>query len=205
MADTRKISGISYPTDPKTILHDSELKGLFRAFAKKIYIEESIAFIEAVESRFDPKVLYKAFISDDAKMQINIPGSIKLPADALAKRAATDPEVWKDRAWRGIIEDAWDNVYQLLSSDSVPRFYASKEFRDHHEAALRKKLTGVDKAAKLLGVKDVKALTELTFQMRLDGADSPKAKALSEKLIKQENLRMKADAMIAGLKKAGFI
>jgi hypothetical protein len=105
MADTKKISGIAYPTDPKTLLRDSELKGLFRAFAKKIYIEESIAFIEAVESRFDPKVLYKAFISDDAKLQINIPGSIKQPADALAQRAAADPEIWKDGAWRGIIGD----------------------------------------------------------------------------------------------------
>lgn len=205
MADTCKISGISYPTQPKALLQDSALKGLFRAFAKKAMVDENIAFIEAVETRYDPKVLYKAFISDDAKLQINIPGSIKQPADALAQRAAKDPEVWKDRAWRDIFEAALDSVEALLSNDAVPKFYKSQEFRAHHEAALRKKMTGVDKAAKLLGVKDVKTLGELAFQMRLDGPTSPKAKALSEKLVKQENLRMKADAMLEALKKAGFI
>lgn len=205
MADTKKISGISYPADPKALLQHSDLKSLFRAYAKQIYCDENITFIEAVEKRYDPKVLYKGFISTDAQLQVNLPSSIREPADALARRAETDPEAWKDREWRDIIKDAWDNIYGILTTDTVPGFYNSKVFGAYHEAALRKKLVGVDKAAKVLGIKDVKTLTELAFQIRLDGADSAKAKALSEKLIKQEKLSMKTDAMIAGLKKAGFL
>lgn len=205
MADTRKISGIVYPNVPKAILQHSDLKSLFRAFAKRTLVDENITFTEAVEKRYDPKMLYKGFISSDAQLQINISSGVKSRADALAKRAANDPEAWKDRAWRSVIEDALDEVDRLLETDAVPKFYDSKEFREYHEAAVRKKMPSIDKAAKLLGVKDAKTLGELAFLIRLDGPGSPKAKALSEKLIKQENLRMKADAMLDALKKAGFI
>ncbi|MBX3604084.1 MAG: hypothetical protein KF788_02365 [Piscinibacter sp.] len=197
-----KINGIPYADNVSDILSDTTLKKAFLAFAKRTAVDENTSFLLAADGRIDPKLLYGSFFSSSGNMSINIPGTLRDKADALARQ---NPPDWSANSWARVIQEARGEIVALLNQHSLALFWKSREFLDIHEPAVRRQIKGLDKAASVLGIKNKNLLEELLFRIRLNGPDSTEAKTASDKLITAEKLAMKRDALLKALKSAGFL
>lgn len=191
----QKIGIVSYPDNITAIMADRKLGVAFRAFVKSQLADENTRFLDA---NYDPRMLYKNFLKPGSKWEINISGDLRAQAIKLG-----DVSDWKNKAWKNIIRDGQSVCLRLLDRNFLSRFWDSKEFLEHHRKAAEARMKGDPrKAASLLGISDVKTLRELTIAIAA-GFDR-EAKKLSDKLVKAEKLKMRADVLLKELRRAGF-
>jgi hypothetical protein len=84
--------------------------------------------------------------------------------------------------------------------DGIGSFLASPEYKDY---MVKEKMGDPTKAAKILGIKDVKKLTS-AMEAQATG-DTKTAKKLFEALAKQEKIKTKYDDMVKNLKSSGLM
>ncbi len=191
----KKLGNQTYPDTIPTMMSDGKLGPVFRAFVKSRYADENTAFLDA---NYDPKKMYNTFIKSGAPREINIAHTLRHKAERIGETAD-----WKHRDWKGIIRNCANTCETLLDSNFKLAFWSSKPFLAHHAARVTAKMTGdPKKAAKLLGIGDVKTLTDLIFNIAA-GFDTEAAK-LSDKLVKAEKLKMKSAVLMRELKRAGL-
>jgi hypothetical protein len=181
------------PGDPKNIDQikaDAKMMGAYLAYAKRRAILNEVTFYFA---KGNPEGLYSRYLDPKAKEAVNVDAKVTNPAKLLAGK-----EDWKNPAWTKIIASGKDQVASALNGD-IAGFMKSAEYADYLK---KEKMGDPTKAAKLLGIKDVKALKQ-GMEMMATGNESG-AKKIFEKIAKDEKLKDKAEAMMKALEKAGM-
>lgn len=179
------------PMDLDKIKKDAKLCAALMAHMKSGYTLENFLFYYA---KGNPEGLYTKFLSPKSKQQVNLPSKIQKPADELAKKGD-----WKNKEWDKILKSARLDIKNLVQKDVLPRFYTSKEYKDY---CAKEKMGDPKKAAKLLGVSDIKLLTE-AMEAAATG-DSKKAESLLKNLAKKEKMKDDAKNLLKSLEKAGL-
>ena len=122
----KRYGTITYPDTIDTIVADSTFVKVFFSHLVAELSPEHLLFYMA---GFDPETTYPAFIKLDAPHQINISAAQREPMDALA--AAGD---WTNVAWVKHLAEARREANQLMTADSLSRFWKSGAFLRHHKS-----------------------------------------------------------------------
>lgn len=177
--------------DLDKIKKDAKLCGALMNHMKKEHTLENFQFYYA---KGNPEGLYARFISPKSKEQVNLPAKIQKAADTLAKRGD-----WEHKEWPKILKAAKRDIKGLVENDVLPRFYQSKFYKEY---CVKQKMGDPKKAAKLLGISNVKLLTEAMAAAAM--GDNKEAEKLMAKLIKEEKMKDKAKDLLNTLEKAGL-
>ncbi|MGY8746731.1 MAG: hypothetical protein ACKVHR_01550 [Pirellulales bacterium] len=175
------------PKDLLVIKKDSKLCAALIAFMTRTQSVENVMFFF---NKGNAAALYPKYIADSAKTQVNLPGKIKQLADKLSSN-------FDDKAWAALLTLAKKDIKKLVEADVLPRFYKSKEYYDY---AKKNKMGDPKKAAKLLGINNVKLLTEAMGQLAC--GNKAQGTKLLKKLIKEEKMKESADRMVEALEKS---
>ncbi len=177
--------------DLDKIKKDAKLCGALMNHMKKEHTLENFLFYFA---KGNPEGLYAKFISPKAKDQVNLPSKIQKAADTLAKRGD-----WEHKEWPKILKAAKRDIKGLVEGDVLPRFYKSKFYMEY---CAKEKMGDPKKAAKLLGISNVKLLTE--GMVAVASGNTKEAEKLLTKLAKEEKMKEKAKDLISTLEKSGL-
>jgi hypothetical protein len=124
---------------------------------------------------------------------------VNLPSEILSKlREQAEAEEWGEM--KNTMKKAKERIKQLVERDVLPRFYASKEYVNYLK---KEKMGDPSKAAKILGISNVKLLTR-AMQAAAEGEDA-EAKKLFEQLAKEEELKENYAQIVKALEKAGML
>lgn len=67
------------------VLANKEMLALFMAYAKKVKIDNELDFVIAVANKDNPLTIYKDYVSERGKYQVNISGALRKPLDEMAE------------------------------------------------------------------------------------------------------------------------
>jgi hypothetical protein len=109
------------PNKLQTIVKDAKLLAAALQYTKRTLTEETLQFYLA---KGEPKVVYERFVSNDAPMQVNLPGPITGPMHQLAEK-----KDWTNAAWKNHLDKAKESIAGLWEHDAGKRFLESAEFR----------------------------------------------------------------------------
>jgi hypothetical protein len=137
--------------------------------------------------------LYPKYIDPDADQAVNVSDKVVKAARLLAAQNDFD-----NKAWDTILKNAKAEVGHTLTNETM-KFYSSDAYKEYVK---KERMGDPAKAAKLLGISDVKKLTAAMEAMAVD--DKKTAEKLFGEIAKKEKLQMKAEQMIKNLKAAGF-
>jgi hypothetical protein len=180
------------PTAFDAIKKDAKLCAALMGYMNRTYSIESFKFYY---DKGNAAGIYPKYIEDKAPLQVNIKAKTKKAADLLAKTGDFD-----NKAWEKIISKAKEEVQDMCRLDVFPEFYKSKEYQDYCK---KEKMGDPKKAAKVLGISNIKLLTQ-AMEAAATG-DDKEAKKLLEKLAKEEKIKSDYEAMIKALEKANLI
>jgi hypothetical protein len=173
------------------IKNDPKVMGAYLAYAKRrITLNEVLFFFD----KGNAAGIYPKYLDKKSANAANVSSAVTDPAKVLA-----DANDFANPKWAGIIQAGKIEVGQALQAD-VPTFLKSPEYK----AYLRKEKMGdPSKAAKLLGIKDVKKLTAAMEEIA--AGNKAVAERLFADLIKAEKMKQKAADVMKALEKSGLV
>lgn len=201
------IGNKKYPTTVEGVMAKATLGKMFR---EQLKAEHNLSHLEFLEARFDPMELYRRYLDRNAPDAINVSNAIFEAASALKDK-------WEDAGWSKVVDDARDEVDEMLCFDSLGRFYNSAPFKAYHEAQGGTPLKLGDapfddepdrlppkivQAAKRLDIENVEGLRLYIGALEQHGAE--KAKPAGQKLLRAEGLSIKLATVNEFLFRAGF-
>jgi len=179
-----------HPQTLEAIKRDAKMMAAYLAYAKRrVTLNEVMFYLNKGNARS----LYPRYIDPNAKDAVNIGAKPMDAATALAER-----EDWDNKAWVAVLALAKKHVGSALSDD-IPAFCLSPEYKAY---LAKTKMRDPRKAAKFLGIDDVKTLTK-AMEAQVTG-ETALAKKLFDKLVKAEKLKVKSIVLMQQLKKAGL-
>lgn len=166
------INGIAYPDEPTDILSDRTVGPLFKRFLISEFNDDIVMFFQG---RFDPKKIYKVFLSGSGRKRLNLPGPIYDQAETLANAGN-----WKMKPWATLLSEVWESLNFLISQNYKQRFYSSDPFKECHALQLADK--EAKRIAREVGTKDIKAMKNAIRALALSATrDANKIVAESQK------------------------
>ncbi|MEO1602099.1 MAG: hypothetical protein AAFU49_16880 [Pseudomonadota bacterium] len=181
------------PNNPQTldaIKRDAKMMAAYMAYAKRRVMLNEVLFYF---NKGNARSLYPRYIDRKAKDAVNISAKPMKAATALAER-----EDWDNKGWAAVLASAKKDVGSALNLD-IPAFCLSPEYKTY---LAKTKMGDPKKAAKTLGIDDVRTLTK-AMEAQVTG-DKALAKKLFEKLVKAEKLKAKPIVLMQQLEKAGL-
>lgn len=180
------------PGDLPGIKKNAKLAAALLMYMKKEHNDENFMFYF---DKGNPEAIYKKYIAKGAKQEVNLPSKVSGPCYKLG-----DAADWDNKAWSKLLTDAKSEINGLCIRDVIPRFYKSTEYENFCKS---ERMGDPTKAAKLLGIKNVKLLTQaMTAAVTGEKRESI---VLFGKLAKEEKLQENAEAIYKALTKAGLI
>ncbi|MCB1340748.1 MAG: hypothetical protein KDK24_06725 [Pseudooceanicola sp.] len=141
------INGLAYPDTPEDILADRNIGPLFKRFMVSEFNEDIVMFLQG---RFDPKKIYKVFLSQGSRKQLNLSNDLFAQADTLAKAGNSSL-----RPWAKLLQEVHARLTSLVQQDHSDRFFLSDKFLECHALLLAR--AKARKVARTVGTKNVKA------------------------------------------------
>src|SRR5689334_16021808 len=179
------------PETLEDIKANSKMMAAYLSYAKRMVYETEVLFYF---DKGNAAAIYPKYIDPKSSKAANIDSK----TIRLAKELA-DNDDFNNPKWKEIITGGKREVAKQLTGD-FGGFIGSKEYSNY----LRKEKMGdPTKAAKVLGIKDVKKLTKAMEAMVDD--DKQEGHRLMAELAKSEHLIAKVADMIKALEKAGFV
>jgi hypothetical protein len=139
--------------------------------------------------------IYPKYIDSKSPQAANLSSVVTDPADELAGKGD-----FANPKWAEILKKGKDEIAHAVGTDVGMGFIASPEYKDYLK---KEKMGDPTKAAKVLGIKDVKKLTK-AMEAAATGNKKEAEKLLGE-LAKAEKLAQKAADMLKALEKAGLV
>ena len=195
MSDTKiQIGTKTYPGDVEGMMKHREMSKLLHEVAVSKHSPQHTAFLNALFTGKKIAILYNAFIKEGSQFEINI--SSDLRKDMTRMGAEAD---WSNPDWKQKLNQARAMSIMHVRDNILDDFFTSETFRKF----VFSKTGSPQKAAKLLGIRDHKALGDVIIAQILEKPGNAKKKM--EKLAKKEKLKDKADAVMKVLANAGFV
>jgi hypothetical protein len=139
--------------------------------------------------------IYPKYFVPTSSQAANLSAKVVAPAKELA-----DKNDFANPKWPAILDAAKREIVEAVGTDIGLGFIASPEYK---EFLIKEKMGDPTKAAKVLGIKDVKKLT--AAMVATAGGDKKLGEKLFADLAKSEKLAAKAADMIKALEKAGLV
>jgi hypothetical protein len=179
------------PESLEDIKADPKMMAAYLAYSKRRYTDNEVLFYF---DKGNAAGIYPKYLDPKSSKAANISAKVTDPAKELA-----DKDDFGNAKWKGIIEAGKKEVASALTGDIV-KFVESPEYKSY----LRKEKMGdPKKAAQILGITNVKKLTE-AMEAAADG-DKREAEKLLGELVKSEKLIARAADMMKALEKAGLV
>ncbi|MBY6138054.1 hypothetical protein KUV26_01250 [Leisingera daeponensis] len=183
------------PKEPKVvgdILKDKKMTAAYMDYCKRRYCLNEFMF---TQNKGNPESLWTRYMDQKkGKEPVNITSKTHLAAKALA-----DKGDFKSGDWKKIIETGKKEVVLMLNKD-VMGFTGSDEYKKY---VAENGMGDPQKAAKLLGITDVKKLKEVMVNVAVD--DRKTAEKLWKELAKKEKILEDYKAISSSLKKANLV
>ncbi|MFY0309293.1 hypothetical protein ACFMBG_05270 [Leisingera sp. D0M16] len=183
------------PKEPKVvgdILKDKKMTAAYMDYCKRRYCLNEFMF---TQNKGNPESLWTRYMDQKkGKEPVNITSKTHLAAKALA-----DKGDFKNGDWKKIIAAGKDEVVKMLNKD-VMGFTGSDEYKKY---VAENGMGDPKKAAKLLGITDVKKLKDVMVNVAVD--DKKTAEKLWKELAKKEKIIEDYKAMSSALKKASLV
>lgn len=168
-----------------------KMMAAYLAYSKRRYTENEVLFYF---DKGNAAGVYPKYIDPKSSKAANLSAKVVTPAKELA-----DKDDFNNPKWKKILEDGKDEVGDALTGD-IGTFVESPEYKKYLR---QEKMGDPTKAAKMLGIKDVKKLTKAMEEMA-DG-NKPEGLKLLTELAKTEKLIAKAADMMKALEHAGLV
>ncbi|MEM9148511.1 MAG: hypothetical protein AAGC57_20305 [Pseudomonadota bacterium] len=156
------IDGIEYPSAWKELIRDGDLLGVFKVYAKKAAIWESVLFLGYP---INPSKHYAVFISPKSSNAVNISGALRQKMIDLWDAG----DYGRDPAWAGHIKAAKLEVEKLINADHLEfkgcHFWRSAHFKKYHAIMLDKQAARAETGGRKL---DRKKLGTIGFENHAD-------------------------------------
>jgi hypothetical protein len=179
------------PKDLDKIKKDSKLCAALMIHMKKELNDENFFFYF---DKGNPDALYKKYLAKGSPKEVNIPGGLSNDIKKLG-----DKGDWKNKEWSKLIKKAKVEIHKMVKRDVFGRFYKGDAYKDYLK---KEKMGDPKKAAKLLGISNVKLLTQAMGAAAV--GDTKKAETLLGKLAKEEKIKDNAKSLLKALEKAGL-
>lgn len=183
------------PKEPKVvgdILKDTKMTAAYMDYCKRRYCLNEFMF---TQNKGNPESLWTRYMDQKkGKEPVNITSKTHLAAKALA-----DKGDFKSGDWKKIIETGKKEVVLMLNKDLMG-FTGSDEYKKY---VAENGMGDPKKAAKLLGITDVKKLKEVMVNVAVD--DRKTAEKLWKELAKKEKILEDYKAISSSLKKANLV
>jgi len=179
---------------PRTIdeiKKNPKMMAAYLAYAKKRMLLNEVMFYF---DKGNAEALWPKYINPKAKLAVNVDANVTKAGAQLA--AAND---WGNPLWARIIAMGKTQVGDSLI-DGIGTFLASPEYKEYQ---VKENMGDPTKAAKVLGISDVKKL-KAAMEAQATG-DTKTAKKLFEALAKQEKMKVKYEDMVKNLKSSGVM
>lgn len=177
------------PDDLDEVKKNPKLCAALMEYMKRTQCDENFFFYF---DKGNAEALYEKYLSHDAKMQVNLPAPLDRRVQALK-------DDFTHRDWDKLLKDCRKSIKELVESDTLPAFYQSREF----EKYVRKERMGdPKKAAKLLGIENVKLLEEAMLAAAM--GDAREADGLLKQLAREEHMKEETAAIRKALENYGF-
>lgn len=179
------------PESLEDIKADAKMMAAYLAYSKRRYTDNEVLFYF---DKGNAAGIYPKYIDPKGQKPANINSKTTAQAKELA-----DNNDFGNAKWKSIIEAGKREVASSLTGD-IGKFIDSPEYKSY----LRKEKMGdPKKAAQILGITNVKKLTE-AMETAADGNKREAEKLLGE-LAKSEKLIARAADMMKALEKAGLV
>jgi hypothetical protein len=179
------------PESLEDIKADSKMMAAYLAYSKRRYTDNEVLFYF---DKGNAAGIYPKYIDPKSQKAANLSGKVVTPAKELA-----DKDDFGNAKWKGIIATGKKEVSDALTGD-IGSFISSPEYKGYLK---KEKMGDPSKAAKVLGIKNVKKLTE-AMEATANG-DKQEGQRLLGELAKQEKLIARAADMMKALEKAGLV
>jgi hypothetical protein len=180
------------PTSPDDIKKDAKMMAAYLAYAKRRHILNEVKFYF---NKGNAASLWPGYLDPDGSDPVNVSSKITKAGKMLA-----DQNDFDNAAWSKIIASAKKEVAYTLTDELKDGFLASKEYKEY---VAENRMGDPKKAAKLLGISDVKKLTD-AMKAQATG-DSKTAAKLFGEIAKKEKLKDDAKALMKALDSAGLV
>jgi len=170
---------------------DPKIMAAYLDYSKRRYTLNEVLFYF---DKGNAAAIYPKYIDPKSAKAANLSSKVINPAKELA-----DKDDFSSPKWKAILQTGKEEVASALTGD-IGTFIESPEYKKY----LRKEKMGdPTKAAKLLGIKDVKKLTT-ALEVAAEG-DKREGERLLGELAKSEKLIARAADMMKALERAGMV
>jgi hypothetical protein len=170
---------------------DPKLMAAYLDYSKRRYTLNEVLFYF---DKGNAAAIYPKYIDSKSAKAANLSGKVTNPADELA-----DKDDFSNPKWKGILAAGKAEVASALTGD-IGVFVESPEYKSYLK---KEKMGDPTKAARLLGIKDVRKLTQ-AMEEAADG-DKREGERMLAELAKSEKLIARAADMMKALERAGFV
>ncbi|MCL5775654.1 hypothetical protein M1105_01415 [Limibaculum sp. FT325] len=179
------------PRNVDEIKKNPKMMAAYLAYAKRRATLNEVMFYF---DKGNAQGVWPKYLDPKAKLAVNVDGKVTTAGGKLA--AAGD---WGNALWPKIIALGKTQVGDALNGD-IGTFVASNEYKEYQ---VKENMGDPTKAAKVLGISDVKKL-KAAMEAQATG-DTKTAKKLFEALAKQEKMKVKYEDMVKNLKSSGVM
>ncbi|WP_291731081.1 hypothetical protein [Leisingera sp. F5] len=173
------------------ILKDKKMTAAYMEYCKRRYCLNEFMF---TQNKGNPDSLWTRYMDQKkGKEPVNITSKTYNAAKVLAEKGD-----FKSGDWKKIIATGKDEVVKMLNKD-VMGFTGSDEYKKY---VAENGMGDPKKAAKLLGISDVKKLKDVMVNIAVN--DKKSAEKLWKDLMKKEKILQDFKTIMGNLKKAGL-
>lgn len=180
------------PATLEDVKANPKMMAAFLAYSKRRHTLNEVLFYF---DKGNAAGIYTKYIDPKSPQAANLSGPVLNPAKELA-----DKGDFANPKWQAILQAGKNEIAGAVGTDVGLGFIASPEYKDYLK---KEKMGDPTKAAKVLGIKDVKKLT--AAMQAAAGGDKKQAEKLLVELAKSEKLAAKAADMMKALEKAGLV
>lgn len=179
------------PESLEDIKADPKMMNAYLAYAKRRQTLNEVLFYF---DKGNAAAIYPKYIDPKSQKAANVSSKVLNPAQELA-----DKDDFGNAKWKSIIELGKKEVGSALNGE-VYKFVESPEYKGYLK---KEKMGDPKKAAQILGITNVKKLTE-AMEAAAEGNKKEGEKLLGE-LAKSEKMIARAADMMKALEKAGLV
>jgi hypothetical protein len=180
------------PQTLEDVKANPKMMAAFLAYSKRRHTLNEVLFYF---DKGNAAGIFPKYIDPKSAQAASVSNNVTDPATELAGKGDFD-----NPKWQQIIKTAKDEMVHAVGTDVSLGFVASPEYKDYLK---KEKMGDPTKAAKLLGIKDVKKLTRAMEEAAM--GNKKEAEKLLAELAKAEKLSAKAADIMKALEKSGLV
>ena len=194
----QKIGKLTYPDTIEGVLSKRSINQLFREF---LGTRGGVYMMDFCQAKFNPEVLYKTYLDEEADDALNLPSKMFAAARALRGK-------WDHPGWAKIVKLARIEMLKLLRDNFLTDFFSSEIFQEYHlqqggspaDFGVIPEDRGNDnlppkfvRVAERLGIKNTEALRVYVIELERKGGEA--VRAAGQKMLNADGVRLKIETV----------